>query len=150
MVKVNFLTVHLKNRTTKEKSLLTLENLGKINMSSQMKSFHQTNGENAPANATDFPIEPKIISHSIFTGKIWKSQSKLVKLKTHIFLAFLLKNSTSYRKELKFFLLNQEQAEIRPIPWSCMFVLSNSNRGSSRTQYHFEVVKACDFPQSKS
>lgn len=149
MIKVNFLRLNSRRHSTREKSLFTLEKIGRLNKSSQLKSFHQVNGEHAQTSPGDWPVEPKISKHSVFTGRIWKNQSKLVQVQEHVFLSVLLKNSTTHRKELKFFHLDHNEACIKPITWSCLFVLSNTNRGSSRTQYDFSVVKAPDFPPSE-
>jgi hypothetical protein len=129
------------------KPIMTVENLEKINVSSKMRSFNQTIFDKRSVDS--FFTTPRVTKKNIFTGKIDKKSLKMITIKSSVYLVFFQQDLKTHEHELKIFKIKPETHMIKQIKCRLLFILENSNKGSSKTQYEFNIFKSFKFPKGK-
>lgn len=149
MMFINSFTVNIKKESQiSDTSRFSFDKFNKMNKSSQMASFVHTDFDKYKIN--NILVTPQIHKKEIFTGKMNNNKIKMINIRNNIFITYFQYNNKTNKKELKVIYYDRMCKETKVIKCKYLLVLENSNKGSSKTQYDFNLYNYNHFPRSKT
>ena len=128
-------------------SVNTIKQIQEMNVSGEMPSFVH---RNIFQKGTDeFPFSPKIYRENIFCENLIKDSINLVQNGPHYYLVYLERKENNLVK-LKVIFVDLHYRILKEVKFSKLFILSNRNCSSSRTQYEFICYEHKFFPKGNT